>query len=106
MTHKKKKKICAICPQISAKKHDFCFEEYPAIMCGICGQTALFMEFRVEAEALTDDLCIQLGMGGGGGWLNGQISSGCRKLQPSGPREGLNISRTGARSSPRPLCFN
>lgn len=32
-------------------------------MCGICGQTPLFMEFRVEAEALTDDLCIQLGMG-------------------------------------------
>lgn len=32
-------------------------------MCGICGQTSLFMEFRVEAETLTDDLCIQLGMG-------------------------------------------
>lgn len=32
-------------------------------MCGICGQTLLFVEFRVEAEALTDDLCIQLGMG-------------------------------------------
>lgn len=45
------------------KKQDFCFEEYPAIICGICGQTPLFVEFRVEAEALTDDLCIQLGMG-------------------------------------------
>lgn len=34
-------------------------------MCGICGQTPLFMEFGVEAEALTHDLCIQLGMGVG-----------------------------------------
>lgn len=51
-----------------------------------CGQTPLFMEFGVGAEARTDDLCIQLGMGV---VSNGQISSGCRVLQPSGPRRRL-----------------
>lgn len=46
---------------------------------------------------------------GDGGWsdcLNGQISSGCRKPQPSGPGDCLKRSRTAARSSPRPLCLN
>lgn len=62
---KKEEKTCAICPQISAKKHHLRFEDHPAIMCGICGQTPLFMEFRVETEALTHDLCIQLGTGDG-----------------------------------------
>lgn len=41
----------------------FHFEGFPAIMCGICGQTPLFVEFRVEAEASADDLLTHLGLG-------------------------------------------
>ena len=75
--------ICSICPQISAKEHKYHFEVYPAIICGICGQTPLLAEFRVDTEASIDDLFIHLGMGDWG--KTGKIHLAAESSCPAGP---------------------